>query len=258
MKGKRTDLYEIAARYLANEAADRYLSPETVEDLIVLTEINRRGFITNDSQDGVVQMGNVYNDGALYRTLMEEGLNQLFQDEQAITEAGGTQKEVQDMYDRYFADVEKRYREMGGTYRKGIATLQRAYLAGVMEKERAEQFVHFFNMSDKVAYINRIPLTYQTSNTAIFDVYDNVLSSQVPISTSFPAHSREGQPADIAFELKDAGIPANLVDSMTPEELDNWVIVLAFDPTPGRRATGKDGLFTRVLRVLKMIKPTAL
>lgn len=234
---------------LGNKVADELgnseqLEDETKDQIKLLEKINRLGFITTDSQDGIILRGNGVPDNVkLYHQVMKKAYKSVFDGKLGYDEVD---------YDKINQDYESK----GGTFRKDIRLSQRAYLTGIMDADDADIFVHFFNQTDKVAYVDKIPVTYATGNTTGVLIKEKVvydrMNKEVVASTGLGASITDN---DVKFDLKTV-LTKEQAAKLKASDLKKLVRVNCFDPHHGRKADSKEGLFVEVINALKQVDET--
>lgn len=231
------------------------LLDETVAQLPLLVQINKFGFITVDSQDGVIKRGSkIPSDVKLFHKAFHKVYDKLFK-QNDVTDA--QYKEASKQWDSVYV-------AQGGTYHKGVQLSQRSYLIGVMEKNDADVFVHMLNKTDKVAYTSRIPVTYNTGNSpgvvASPDLLYSRLNNEVIASTGLHACACDSEKqirAHIDTCLREV-LPEELYRKITTNDKKHLVLVNCFDARHGRKSSAPDGLFTDVINALKQMNKTRL
>lgn len=199
-----------ASKHLKKE---EYLNPETKKQLNLLIKINKQGLITIDSQDGIIKQGKLPTNIKLWISLMKK-----------------------------YKNPRKKYNDK---FRKGINLIQRAYLLGLLDKNLAEELVYHLNKTDKIAIINKIPVTYQVG---ISGHTQKIKHNRLPIYSALMCQSSI-TPEMIKEELEYAGIPNEIINKYS-KKLKNLVMIKFIDPKPGRSATSKNGLFTTIYKEL--------
>jgi len=268
------DISHIISKHMdENFGEENFLLEETTKTIEILKEINRLGFLTDDSQDGVVQYGKIPKNVVNYIKISSDLWSQELKDYSDIADEYEKRearmesrekrhkpeskypfpsKPQEDLYDLipeglgeglYTTrdNIEKHYKD---GHIEGLKLSQRAYLAGYMPQNIAYVFHYLFNLeTDKICTTSEdcsIPLTYQIGYGPTFDpddLYVSHLSDKVPITTrTFPC--------DTCNDTWKEGYNAKLVNY-------DFVSVDCLDPKHGRNTVSQDGLFTEVLRILK-------
>ena len=215
------------------------------------------GFITNDSQDGIRTYGNIPSDvpdyvskqSKLYKKFIQPLWNKEWKSD---NEENKAYKEAREKLQH---ELIKQYKK---GFHKGLEHSQRAYMSGFMRKDLAFVFHYLFNEdTDKICMTSdyeRIPVTYQIGFSPSDPTY--------PFGKSYKLHQQylagyvpTGTNAGFFRDPKDNQNMFNDLRILVPktkQKLEKYFThVTCVDPTHGRKATSKNGLFTDIMRILK-------
>jgi hypothetical protein len=130
------------------------LHEESLCSVAELIEINKLGLLTDDSQQGRMEVGRVPKDTKLYAEILERY----------------AQEESLDPADVPLEKVEEEYEKSCKGYEYGVKMKEKAYLVGIIPESKAEKLVDCLNQISNVVawYVNsnwdsniEIAVTYQ-------------------------------------------------------------------------------------------------
>lgn len=103
-------------------------------------DINKYGMLTIDSQQGLIERGNVPKDRALHAKVHKE-LDKKYRHSEV-------DEDIE--YSELLKRVDHTYRQRGGTFKKGIVSKEKAYLVGFLPIAQAYQLVQYLDQVDNI------------------------------------------------------------------------------------------------------------
>lgn len=203
---------------------DTRLVKETKKVLPLLMEINKLGLITNDSQNGIIEEGEIPEN------------NELHADSFPWDDIG-------DNIETLFKKWKDTYKKAGGKYVHGIKRRSRAYVSAVTHNLIALVFIDRINRRDLVGYwtmntcdkMNLIPVTYEAGS----NIKPNVppAKGELPMITSLKPCNNYPEIQQLVEYLE-----------LPPEAEDDDIIINVLDPVYGR---DQKFLLQNILEALK-------
>jgi hypothetical protein len=215
------------------------LNEESFASCVIFKDMAKKGMLTTNSQEGCVDsVKDGHVDAALYREVLEE-LRPTMEDEMSMRENKRWSKEQINIWD-------EEYKRRGGRYVDGVV-YEKAYLWGLMLCDHARKVADAFNMLsnkiamvvdvvDEVTLLNEhaysIPVTFTRFNSGVLSRFTRAYAWQ----------SRESHVLDV----EEHGLAAS--------EADRLSHIVFIDPSPGRKARSKQGLYVDVMKALESYK----
>ena len=229
-----------------------YLTNDSLACMPHLVDLNRMGFVTDDSQPGHAaeeKEDRIPDDMALYSTCMNAvyptvTTRGIPSEDRGDEDVEGSQPSVDDV------DVE--YEKRGGTWthKTFCQEAQRAYITGAMflPADAVAAIAVLLNRSGFVAScgsVTRVPVTYCMSNGGHMSHpmfgREGLLAGCVPPSTYLP------------LALERCINDEELLEDIESDEGRPGIYFTAFDAQFGRHASGPDGLFTTLMRCMREV-----
>jgi hypothetical protein len=224
------------------------LHPETLESLSELIRINTLGFLTHDSQQGIVRYGQVPQDRRLYAKLLAK-YNQRYW---RRVGAGNYDEEVT-------AAARREYAASGGAYARGITDKERAYLVGYMERRAAHWLTRALNQQSNVVAF----ATEATSSAAeraaaarpLRDVEDRIGVTYEVAHQNGYASPFDEYPLFPVTALAPGGNEPISSATPLPSSADRYYAqVTIMDARYGHHVRTADGLFKQVIGALEALR----
>ncbi len=123
------------------------LHEESKESLKELAKINELGFLTHDSQQGIISYGKIPDDPIKFAKIISK------YDSKYRSKFLENDEEIEMDYDEAVTEKAiKEYESMGGKFQKGVVSKERAYLNGFMDNVSAYWLTNMLNQDNLVAW----------------------------------------------------------------------------------------------------------
>jgi hypothetical protein len=216
------------------------LHEESLCSVAELIEINKLGLLTDDSQQGRMEVGLVPKDAKVYAEIVQR-----FAEESSLDPV-----DVLDPNNLNSKKIEEEYEKTGQGYEYGIKMKEKAYLIGIIPEEKADKLVDCLNQ------ISNIMAWYVSSNwdsnmeTAVtFQCISN--TGDCGYGANFPLTGVTHLTSDLrpfSQTLYGAQFKARKQKDCL------FATVYVVDARFNRPVTSPDGLFKQVIKVLKFLK----
>nr|QBK92233.1 MAG: uncharacterized protein LCPAC304_05800 [Pithovirus LCPAC304] len=248
---------------------------ETKESLDELIEINRLGFLTTDSQQGLEYYGEVPVDRLKHANIHEKYTKKFHkiagkfeEDLQTMTTAEYTKYlekyggEPWDHWDEWIEEpTRKEYSGSGGEFKKGVIQKERAYLTGFVDTKKARNLWQILNQINNVVCWYTGATTSRKVRGEIPESFRRDTSIRVPVTyVSGPTLSDE-------FPLVGTTSLPNLIQTLAGTEaasdhgleipervVKQFSTFYILDGRYGHHVRNENGLFKKVIAALRVMK----